>query len=81
MAVMGLLAPLAGLIKVRYGEKADIDSPFFKVFKTIFSCFKDKLIHNFIKKVLILKQFYFFADALQNNIYGTLSLMYPRNSQ
>ncbi len=32
MAVMGLLAPLGGLIKVRYrGAKADIDSPFFKL--------------------------------------------------
>jgi len=31
MAVMGLLMPVAGLIKVRYGEKADIDSPFFKL--------------------------------------------------
>jgi len=32
MAVMGLLMPVAGLIKVRYkGDKADIDSPFFKL--------------------------------------------------
>jgi hypothetical protein len=32
MAVMGLLMPVAGLIKVRYrGAKADIDSPFFKL--------------------------------------------------
>ena len=32
MTVMGMLMPLAGLIKVRYrGEKADIDSPFFKL--------------------------------------------------
>jgi hypothetical protein len=32
MAVMGLLMPVAGLIKVRYrGSKADIDSPFFKL--------------------------------------------------
>ena len=32
MAVMNMLMPLAGLIKVRYrGEKADIDSPFFKL--------------------------------------------------
>jgi len=32
MSVMGLLMPVAGLIKARYrGEKADIDSPFFKL--------------------------------------------------
>lgn len=31
MAVMGLLMPIAGMIKVRYGTKADIDSPFFKL--------------------------------------------------
>jgi len=32
MAVMGMLMPVAGLIKVRYrGAKADIDSPFFKL--------------------------------------------------
>jgi hypothetical protein len=32
MTVIGLLMPLAGLVKVRYrGEKADIDSPFFKL--------------------------------------------------
>lgn len=32
MTVMGLLMPVAGLIKVRYrGAKADIDSPFFKL--------------------------------------------------
>ena len=32
MAVMNMLMPLAGLIKVRYrGDKADIDSPFFKL--------------------------------------------------
>lgn len=32
MSVMGLLMPVAGLIKARYrGEKAEIDSPFFKL--------------------------------------------------
>jgi hypothetical protein len=32
MTVMGMLMPVAGLIKVRYnGDKADIDSSFFKV--------------------------------------------------
>ena len=31
MALMGMLMPVAGLVKVRYGDKADIDSPFFKV--------------------------------------------------
>lgn len=32
MTVINLLAPLAGLVKVRYqGSKADIDSPFFKL--------------------------------------------------
>ena len=41
MAVMGLLAPLAGMIKVRYGDKADIDSPFFKVGHNISHNFSD----------------------------------------
>ena len=40
MAVMGLLMPVAGLIKVRYGEKADIDSPFFKVPYIVLDCFE-----------------------------------------
>ena len=32
MSVMGLLMPVAGLIKARYkGAKAEIDSPFFKL--------------------------------------------------
>ena len=31
MAVMNMLAPVLGLIKVRYRTKADIDSPFFKL--------------------------------------------------
>lgn len=31
MTVMKLLMPVAGLIKVRYSTKADIDSPFFKL--------------------------------------------------
>jgi hypothetical protein len=32
MTVMGLLMPVAGMLKVRYGgDRADIDSPFFKL--------------------------------------------------
>ena len=32
MTVMGMLMPVAGLVKVRYnGDKADIDSSFFKL--------------------------------------------------
>ena len=30
-----MLMPVAGLIKVRYKDKADIDSPFFKVRKNL----------------------------------------------
>ena len=31
MTVMGVLAPIAGMIKIRSRNKADIDSPFFKL--------------------------------------------------
>ena len=31
MTVMGILAPIAGMIKIRSRNKADIDSPFFKL--------------------------------------------------
>ena len=49
MAVMGILAPLAGMIKVRFGEKADIDSPFFKVSHSMprFNIYKLKIYFNF----------------------------------
>ena len=78
MAVMGLLAPLAGLIKVRYGEKADIDSPFFKVCKQILFV-SEKLIDNYL--AISYTKYFFLADALQNNHNCALSLVYPRNSQ
>ena len=46
---MGMLMPVAGLIKVRYnGDKADIDSSFFKVrpflYRTIFWTIKFTVI-------------------------------------
>lgn len=69
MAVLGLLAPVAGLIKVRYrGAKADIDSPFFKLhYRTtstiLFICCLLVTANNLIGKTI---------DCISDNIPGNV---------